>query len=68
MGVFSHSISTLSDYDKPSNLGVIITKRGNAQVLAGSQMRYDITVELPRCLHQYPVWGRVGTGPSLRTW
>ena len=21
----------------------------------------------PRCLHQYPAWGRVGTGPSLRT-
>jgi uncharacterized surface anchored protein len=41
---YSGQIIKLSDYDKPSNLGVIITKRGNAQVLAGSQMRYDITV------------------------
>lgn len=29
---------------KPSNLGVTITKRGNAEVLAGQTMRYDITV------------------------
>ena len=41
---YSGQIIKLSDYDKPSNLGVTITKRGNAQVLAGSQMRYDITV------------------------
>lgn len=31
-------------YDKPSNLGVTITKRGNAEVLAGQTMRYDLTV------------------------
>ena len=37
-------IIKVSDYDKPSNLGVDITKRGNAEVLAGSQMRYDFTV------------------------
>ena len=41
---YSGQIIKVSDYDKPSNLGVTITKRGNAQVLAGSQMRYDITV------------------------
>ena len=41
---YSGQIIKLSDYDKPTNLGVTITKRGNAQVLAGSQMRYDITV------------------------
>ena len=41
---YSGQIIKLSDYDKPANLGVTITKRGNAQVLAGSQMRYDITV------------------------
>ena len=29
---------------KPSNLGVVITKRGNAEALARSQMRYDFTV------------------------
>lgn len=37
-------IIKLSAYDKPSNLGVTITKRGNAEVLAGQTMRYDITV------------------------
>lgn len=37
-------IIKLSAYDKPASLGVSITKRGNAEVLAGSQMRYDITV------------------------
>lgn len=37
-------IIKLSAYDKPAALGVSITKRGNAEVLAGSQMRYDITV------------------------
>lgn len=41
---FAGQIIKLSAYDKPSNLGVSITKRGNASVLAGSQMRYDITV------------------------
>ena len=37
-------IIKLSAYDKPASLGVSITKRGNAEALAGSQMRYDITV------------------------
>lgn len=37
-------IIKVSAYDKPAVLGVSITKRGNAEVLAGSQMRYDITV------------------------
>ena len=41
---YAGQIIKLSDYDKPAKLGVTITKRGNAQVLAGSQMRYDITV------------------------
>ena len=41
---YSGQIIKVSDYDKPSNLGVVITKRGNAEVLAGSQMRYDFTV------------------------
>ena len=41
---YSGQIIKLSDYDKPSNLGVTITKRGNAQALPGSQMRYDFTV------------------------
>lgn len=34
----------LSAYDKPASLGVTITKRGNAQVMAGQSMRYDLTV------------------------
>ncbi len=37
-------IIKLSAYDKPSSLGVTITKRGNSAVMAGSQMRYDFTV------------------------
>ena len=37
-------IIKLADYDKPAVLGVSITKRGNTELLAGSQMRYDITV------------------------
>ena len=37
-------IIKLSAFDKPAALGVSITKRGNAEVLAGNQMRYDITV------------------------
>ncbi len=41
---YSGQIIKVSDYDKPSNLGVTITKRSNAGVLAGSQMRYDFTV------------------------
>lgn len=41
---YSGQIIKLSAYDKPSNLGVTITKRGNASVLAGNSMRYDFTV------------------------
>mgnify|MGYP003363859647 FL=1 len=41
---YSGQIIKLSAYDKPSNLGVTITKRGNASILAGSSMRYDFTV------------------------
>ncbi|MGM9603696.1 MAG: collagen binding domain-containing protein, partial [Faecousia sp.] len=41
---FAGQIIKLSAYDKPANLGVRITKRGNAEVLAGSSMRYDITI------------------------
>ena len=41
---YSGQIIKVSDYDKPSNLGVSITKRGNAESLAGSQMRYNFTV------------------------
>ena len=41
---YSSQIIKLSAYDKPSNLGVTITKRGNASVLAGNSMRYDFTV------------------------
>ena len=37
-------IIKLSAYDNPSSLGVTITKRGNAQVMAGQSMRYDLTV------------------------
>ena len=37
-------IIKLSAYDKPSSLGVSITKHGNAQVMAGQSMRYDLTV------------------------
>ena len=37
-------IIKLSAFDKPSNLGVTITKRGNAEVLASQTMRYDLTV------------------------
>ena len=37
-------IIKLSAYDKPSSLGVTITKRGNSAVMAASQMRYDFTV------------------------
>ena len=41
---YSGQIIKVSDYDKPVKPGVAITKRGNVQVLAGSQMRYDFTV------------------------
>lgn len=41
---YSGQIIKLSAYDKPCNMGVTITKRGNAEVLAGQTMRYDITV------------------------
>ena len=41
---YSGQIIKISDYDKPSSLGVTITKRSNTGVLAGSQMRYDFTV------------------------
>lgn len=41
---YAGQIIKLSAYDKPSNLGVTITKRGNAELLAGQTMRYDITV------------------------
>ena len=37
-------IIKLSAYDKPASLGVTITKRGNAQIMAGQSMRYDLTV------------------------
>ncbi len=41
---FAGQIIKVSAFDKPSSLGVTITKRGNAAVLSGSQMRYDFTV------------------------
>ncbi|WP_300607454.1 collagen binding domain-containing protein, partial [uncultured Oscillibacter sp.] len=41
---YSGQIIKVSDYDKPAGLGVTITKRGNAEVLAGNQMRYDFTI------------------------
>ena len=41
---YSGQIIKVSAYDKPAKLGVSITKRGNAEVLSGSQMRYDITI------------------------
>lgn len=41
---YSGQIIKLSAYDKPARLDVTITKRGNAEVLAGNQMRYDFTV------------------------
>ena len=41
---YAGQIIKISAYDKPSNLGVTITKRGNAEVLAGQTMRYDLTV------------------------
>ena len=41
---YAGQIIKVSAYDKPSNLGVTITKRGNAEILAGQTMRYDLTV------------------------
>ena len=41
---YAGQIIKLNAYDKTAELGVSITKRGNAAVLAGNQMRYDITV------------------------
>ncbi len=41
---YSGQIIKLSAYDKPSNLGVTLTKTGNAQVLTGNQMWYTFTV------------------------
>ena len=41
---FAGQIIKLSAYDKPAALGVSVTKRGNASVLAGSNMRYDFTI------------------------
>jgi len=41
---YSGQIIKVSAYDNPAKLGVTITKRGNTEVLSGSQMRYDITV------------------------
>ena len=41
---YADQIIKLSSYDKAAALGVTITKRGNAEVLAGQTMRYDITV------------------------
>lgn len=41
---YAGQIIKVSAYDKPSSLGVTLTKRGNAEVLAGQTMRYDLTV------------------------
>ena len=41
---YAGQIIKLNAYDKTAELGVSITKRGNAAALAGNQMRYDITV------------------------
>lgn len=41
---YAGQIIKLNAYDKTAELGVSITKRCNAAVLAGNQMRYDITV------------------------
>ena len=41
---YAGQIIKLNAYDMTAELGVSITKRGNAAVLAGNQMRYDITV------------------------
>ena len=41
---YAGQIIKISAYDKPAELGVSVTKRGNASVLAGSTMRYDFTI------------------------
>ena len=41
---YAGQIIKLSAYDKAAKLGVSITKRGNSEVLAGSQMRYDLSI------------------------
>ena len=41
---YAGQIIKLSAYDKPAELGVSITKRGNTSVMAGQQMKYTITV------------------------
>ena len=41
---FAGQIIKISAFDKAADLGVTITKRGNASVLAGQTMRYDLTV------------------------
>ena len=41
---YAGQIIKLAAYNKPVELGVSITKRGNAQVMAGQSMRYDLTV------------------------
>lgn len=41
---YAGQIIKISAYDKPTDLGVSVTKRGNASVLAGSTMRYDFTI------------------------
>lgn len=41
---YAGQIIKISAYDKPADLGVSVTKRGNASVLAGQTMRYDLTV------------------------
>lgn len=41
---YSGQIIKVSDYDKPANLKVTITKTGNKQLSAGDSMRYDLTV------------------------
>ena len=41
---YAGQIIKLAAYNKPVELGVSITKRGNAQVMAGRSMRYDLTV------------------------
>ena len=66
---YSGQIIKLSDYDKPSNLGVTITKRGNAQALAGSQMRYDITVANTSnvALSEFYWHDRIPTGATRAT-
>ena len=41
---YAGQIIKLSAYDKAAKLGASITKRGNSEVLAGSQMRYDLSI------------------------